>query len=68
MLRMASIGAQEGYYYEPTIDHDVLSRHSEGVIAMSGCMGSEVSQLLLKGQKEQALQTAAWFKEQYPDR
>jgi DNA polymerase-3 subunit alpha len=68
MLRMASIGAQEGYYYEPTIDHDVLSRHSEGVIAMSGCMGSEVSQLLLKGQKDQALQTAAWFKEQYPDR
>jgi DNA polymerase-3 subunit alpha len=68
MLRMASIGAEEGYYYEPTIDHDVLTRHSEGVIAMSGCMGSEVSQLLLKGQKEQALQTAAWFKEQYPDR
>jgi len=35
---------------------------------MSGCMGSEVSQLLLKGQKEQALKTAEWFKEQYPDR
>ena len=48
LLKMASIGAEEGYYYEPTIDRDVLSRHSEGVIAMSGCMGSEVSQLLLR--------------------
>ena len=24
LLKMASIGAEEGYYYEPTIDHDVL--------------------------------------------
>lgn len=68
MLKMASIGADEGYYYEPTIDHDVLSKHSEGVIALSGCMGSEVSQLLLKGRKEEALKVAEWFKEQYPDR
>ena len=68
LLKMASIGAEEGYYYEPTIDHDVLTRHSEGVIAMSGCMGSEVSQLLLKGQKDKALQVAEWFKEQYPNR
>lgn len=68
MLRMASIGAEEGYYYEPTIDHEVLSKHSAGVIALSGCMGSEVSQLLLKGQKEKALQVAEWFKNTYPDR
>ena len=68
LLKMASIGAEEGYYYEPTIDHDVLSRHAEGVIAMSGCMGSEVSQYLLKGQKDRAIQTAEWFKEQYPGR
>lgn len=68
LLKMASIGAEEGYYYEPTIDHDVLSRHTEGVIAMSGCMGSEVSQYLLKGQNDRALQTAEWFKENYPGR
>ena len=68
LLKMASIGAEEGYYYEPTIDHEVISRHTEGVIALSGCMGSEVSQYLLKGNKEMALKTAEWFKEQFPGR
>jgi DNA polymerase-3 subunit alpha len=67
LLKMASIGAEEGYYYEPTIDRDVLSRHSEGVIALSGCMGSEVSQLLLRGEKDKALKVAEWFKGQYQD-
>src|SRR5579862_1645422 len=67
LLRMVSIGAEEGYYYEPTIDHDVLQRHSEGVIALSGCMSSEVCQALMKGQNEKALELAKWFKDIYQD-
>ena len=48
LLQISSIAAQEGYYYEPRIDHKVLEKHSEGIIALSGCLASEVNQSLCK--------------------
>ncbi|MEK7643194.1 MAG: DNA polymerase III subunit alpha, partial [Patescibacteria group bacterium] len=34
--------------------HELLKKHSEGLVALSGCMGGEIPQALLSGEKERA--------------
>jgi DNA polymerase-3 subunit alpha len=46
LLQLSSRSYLEGYYYKPRMDFDLLSKHSEGIIATSGCLGGLVPQLL----------------------
>jgi DNA polymerase III alpha subunit len=68
LLRIQAIGAEEGYYYEPTVDWEVLEKYNEGIIALSGCLASEVNQALLKGMDDEAEKIAGKFSELYDDR
>ncbi|MEY2671655.1 MAG: hypothetical protein RL687_72, partial [Candidatus Parcubacteria bacterium] len=43
-----------GYYYKPRVDMDLLREHSEGIIALSGCMGGMLSKAILAGNMERA--------------
>lgn len=40
---LASISSIDGFHYEPRIDHDLLKKHSEGLIVLSACLGGDVS-------------------------
>jgi len=68
LLRIASIAAEEGYYYEPRIDWEILEKFNEGIIALSGCLASEVNQALLKGMDDEAENIAKRFREVFEDR
>jgi DNA polymerase-3 subunit alpha len=58
----------EGFYYRPRVDKDFLSRHAEGVIALSSCMAGEVPRLLMNGQREKAQEAAMWYRNAFgPD-
>ena len=46
LLQLSSRSFLEGYYYKPRIDFELLTEHSEGIIATSGCLGGLVPQLL----------------------
>ncbi|GAA5513755.1 DNA polymerase III subunit alpha [Deinococcus carri] len=63
LCRLSSRGYTEGYYYKPRIDHELLREHHKGVIAFSGCLGSEVQQLLLQGREEEAKQRLLWYRD-----
>ena len=39
---LSSIGFSEGFYFKPRIDKQVLSEHSEGLIALSACLAGEI--------------------------
>ena len=54
ICKLSSIGYLEGYYYKPRIDHEVLARHSKGVIATSSCLKGEIPQALVAGEEENA--------------
>ena len=41
----------------------MLAEHKEGLIVLSGCLGAELSQYLLRDEYEKAKQAAAWYKE-----
>jgi DNA polymerase III subunit alpha len=58
LVKLVSAAYTEGYYYKPRIDKDLLSRHSEGLIALSACLRGEVAVALSAGRHDSALQSA----------
>ncbi len=51
--KLCSLGFTEGYYYKPRIDKKAIKKYSEGIIATTCCLGSEINQaILIKGEAE----------------
>jgi DNA polymerase-3 subunit alpha len=48
LVRLASRAYLEGFYEKPRIDREILKEHSEGLIALSGCLGAEIPQFILQ--------------------
>lgn len=61
LLKIASAAQLEGFYYHPRVDHDFLAKHSEGLIATSGCMAAEVPRLLRNQGVEAARERMDWY-------
>ncbi len=65
---LTSAGYKEGFYYRPRIDRALLSERSEGLIAMSACLKGEVAMHCGRGRMDEAVATARWYSELFPDR
>jgi DNA polymerase III subunit alpha len=63
LIRLVTAGHLEGYYYKPRIDKELLAAHKEGLIAFSGCLASEIPELILQDQLDRARGTIDWFKQ-----
>jgi len=65
LISMVSSSYIDGFYYRPRVDWELLLAHSEGLIALSACLGGEVSQKILqkdyRGAREVALRLAKIF-------
>jgi len=68
LTTLISKGFLEGYYYKPRIDMELLEKHNEGLIVLSGCMSSLVSAPLLKNDYETAKKNAKMFADIFGDR
>ena len=53
----------DGFYYKPRVDKNLLRRHAEGLICMSGCHQAEVPHLINSNQIEKAENTAKEYRE-----
>jgi len=49
LSKVVSCGFTEGFYYKPRVDKELLREHSEGIIALTACLGGEVQARLLSG-------------------
>ena len=58
LIKLASIGYLEGFYYKPRIDKQVLREFSAGLICTSTCLGGEVPQALTRADASAAKQVA----------
>lgn len=54
IMKLCSIGFIEGYYYKPRIDKEIIRQYSEGIIATTCCLASEVSRAIIKKGEEKA--------------
>ena len=68
LCRIMSAAEIDGKYYKPRTDHEDLEKYSEGVICLSGCMGSEISEAIRAGDDEKALELIDWYRNVYKDR
>jgi DNA polymerase III subunit alpha len=46
LIKLASAGYLEGYYYKPRVDWELLESHSEGLVALSGCLSGRVAKAM----------------------
>ncbi len=67
LLVLCSEAYLTGFYYKPRIDRELLEKHSEGLIAINGHLGSEIGEHLLAYQRsgeqhhwDMAAESAAW--------
>lgn len=63
LIKLVSTAWCEGYYYKPRINFELLKDHHEGLVCCSACLGGEVLQNLLKGDKEKAKEVAKQYKD-----
>lgn len=54
LMRLVTLANLEGYYYKPRMDEEILREYHEGIICLSGCMGSKLSQAILADNLEKA--------------
>ena len=63
LIKLTTTAHIDGYYYKPRIDKDILAQHAAGLIAMSGCLASEIPDLIMKDQIAKARDAVDWFKQ-----
>jgi DNA polymerase-3 subunit alpha len=54
LLKLASIGYTEGFYYRPRIDKEVLAQFHEGLICSTACIKGEVTAAVASGDMKAA--------------
>lgn len=42
LIKLTTASYLEGFYYKPRIDKELLAKHSEGLIGLSGCLKGEI--------------------------
>lgn len=68
LMKLSTIASLEGVYYKPRIDHELLEQYNEGIIALSACLGGELSAPLQNDDYEKAKEVALWYKSVFGDR
>ena len=66
LMKLTSLGFQEGFYYKPRVDKESLRKYSEGLIALSACLKGEVAEKAWKHGYEDAVAAAKDLESIYP--
>jgi DNA polymerase III subunit alpha len=65
LVRLTSEAALHGFYKKPRISKNFLAKHTEGLIAFSGCLAGELQQNLMAGNYEAAKKTAGEYESMF---
>ncbi len=68
LLKLTTAAHLEGFYHRPRMDRELLERHNEGLIALSGCPSGHVPSLLSGGNKGEALRIVDWYRQVFDGR
>ncbi len=67
LIELVTIANLEGFYYKPRIDKELLQKHHEGLICLSGCFSGEVPKLIAAKNFAEAESVAKWYKDLFGD-
>lgn len=55
LMRLVTISNLDGFYYKPRIDIQLLEKHHEGLICLSGCVNGYIAEPVVNNQEEEAV-------------
>jgi DNA polymerase-3 subunit alpha len=61
LMKIVSIGHQEGFYYKPRVDWEILEKYHQGLICLSACAAGEIAQYIINDEYEKAKNAAKKF-------
>jgi len=67
LLKLHEIAVREDFYYKPIVKIENLFKYSEGLIILSGCIDSAISNLLKENKEDVAEKYIARYKETWKD-
>lgn len=67
LCKISTIGYQEGFYYKPRIDYDVLKANSKDIIALSGGFMGDIPYHFRTHGAEKTLELIKMYKEIFPE-
>ncbi|HKJ85444.1 MAG TPA: DNA polymerase III subunit alpha, partial [Spirochaetia bacterium] len=69
LIKLSSAAYTEGFYYRPRIDDELLERHHEDLICLTGSVSGDVPRLILMNQQAEAEQRARYYRDLFgPER
>ncbi|MCA9318823.1 DNA polymerase III subunit alpha [Candidatus Saccharibacteria bacterium] len=68
LMQLSTRANLDGFYYFPRVDHDLLEKYNEGIIALSACLGGEIGDALKNDDYAKAKEVATWYKSVFGDR
>lgn len=63
LLSLCSLANTKGMQQLPRINKTMLQQHSQGLIALSGCLEGEIARLLLANEGDAAKRAALWYEQ-----
>ena len=67
LTKLVSIASIDGYYYKPRIDKELLRKYSEGLIALTACLGGEIPKKIIDEGEDKAEEALLEYKEIFGD-
>ncbi|HEX2052746.1 MAG TPA: DNA polymerase III subunit alpha [Actinomycetota bacterium] len=71
LVKLSSLGFLEGYDQRtrrPRLDRELLDKHNEGIVVLSGCLSGELAKNVVNGRPDAARETARAYREIFGDR
>ena len=68
LCKLSTIGYQEGFYWKPRVDYEVLQQYQENLICLSGSQRGEVIDTFIKEGKDAAIAKIKKLKSIFGDR
>ncbi|RNC91958.1 MAG: DNA polymerase III subunit alpha [Allomuricauda sp.] len=65
LIKMASLAYTDGFYYVPRIDREIIKKHKDNLIVLSGNLYGEVPGKILNVGEKQAEEALLWWKEEF---
>ncbi|MEA3295668.1 MAG: DNA polymerase III subunit alpha [Patescibacteria group bacterium] len=65
LVQLVTQSHLKGFYYKPRVDEALLEKYSEGLVALSACIGGKIPKLILSNQIEEAEKTALKYEKIY---
>ena len=63
LVKIVTEANLNGFYYKPRVDTELLSKYSEGIIALSACVQGKIPQLILQGKIDKAKEKAKEYED-----